>query len=136
MKRYLLDTNICIFYMKGKFCLNEKIDDKMKHRCFISEITVAELFYGATCSNQKDKIIKEVEIFISQFTILPIYNSLLTFAELKSTLRSQGNLIDDFDLLIGASAVANDLVLVTENVKHLERIPHIEIENWINRTSK
>lgn len=122
--------------MKGKFCLNEKIDDKMKHRCFISEITVAELFYGATCSNQKDKIIKEVEIFISQFTILPIYNSLLTFAELKSTLRSQGNLIDDFDLLIGASAVANDLVLVTENVKHLERIPHIEIENWINRTSK
>lgn len=30
MRRYLLDTNICIFYMKGKFHLNEKIDDKMK----------------------------------------------------------------------------------------------------------
>lgn len=133
MKRYLLDTNICIFYMKGKFHLSEKIDDKMKHHCFISEITVAELLYGATCSNRKDKIIKEVQTFISQFTILPIYDSLLTFAELKSTLRSQGNLIDDFDLLIGSSAVANELILVTENVKHLERIPHLKIENWIDR---
>ena len=57
----------------------------------------------------------------------------IMFAELKSTLRSQGLLIDDFDLLIGASAVANDLILVTENVKHLERIPHLKIENWIDR---
>ena len=54
MRRYLLDTNICIFYMKGKFHLNEKIDDKMKRYCFISEITIAELLYGATCSNRKD----------------------------------------------------------------------------------
>ena len=88
--------------MKGKFHLNEKIDDKMKRYCFISEITIAELLYGATCSNRKDKMLKEVESFISQFTVLPIYGSLLMFAELKSTLRSQGLLIDDFDLLIGA----------------------------------
>lgn len=78
-------------------------------------------------------MLKEVESFISQFTVLPIYGSLLMFAELQSTLRSQGLLIDDFDLLIGASAVANDLILVTENVKHLERIPHLKIENWIDR---
>lgn len=116
-----------------EFHLNEKIDDKMKRYCFISEITIAELLYGATCSNRKDKMLKEVESFISQFTVLPIYGSLLMFAELKSTLRSQGLLIDDFDLLIGASAVANDLILVTENVKHLERIPHLKIENWIDR---
>mgnify|MGYP000746556083 CR=1 FL=1 len=100
---------------------------------YLSEITIAELLYGATCSNRKDKMLKEVESFISQFTVLPIYGSLLMFAELKSTLRSQGLLIDDFDLLIGASAVANDLILVTENVKHLERIPHLKIENWIDR---
>lgn len=55
MRRYLLDTNICIFYMKGKFHLNEKIDDKMKRYCFISEITIAELLYGATCSNRRIK---------------------------------------------------------------------------------
>lgn len=128
-----LGYEFCIFYMKGKFHLNEKIDDRMKRFCFISEITIAELLYGATCSNRKDKILKEVESFVSQFTILPIYDSLLTFAELKNTLRSQGNLIDDFDLLIGASAVANDLILVTENMKHLERVPRLKIENWINR---
>ena len=75
MRRYLLDTNICIFYMKGKFHLNEKIDDKMKRYCFISEITIAELLYGATCSNRKDKMLKEVEslsrsLQFYQFTVL------------------------------------------------------------------
>lgn len=76
MRRYLLDTNICIFYMKGKFHLNEKIDDKMKRYCFISEITIAELLYGATCSNRKDKMLKEVESFylaVLQFTNLRFF---------------------------------------------------------------
>lgn len=133
MKRqqFLLDTNICIYYMKGKYQLDKIINSRNISNCFISEITVAELLYGATCSNRKDEVLKEVELFVSKFTVLPIYDSLLTFAEIKSQLRSLGMLIDDFDLLIGSTAVKNDLVMVTENVKHLERIPHIKIENWI-----
>lgn len=133
MKRYLLDTNICVFYMKGKYNLSEKINDKIKKSCWISEITVAELLYGATCSNAKEQVLEEVDKFLSQFTVLPVYKSLLRFAEIKADLRAQGNLIDDFDLLIGATAVNNGLTLITENVKHLSRIPHIKIENWINR---
>lgn len=89
-QQYLLDTNICIFYMKGKYSLEDRIDDKLKKNCYISEITVAELYYGATCSNRKEDILKEVEKFVSQFSILPIYTSLLTFAENKTKLRSQG----------------------------------------------
>ena len=42
-------------------------------------------------------------------------------------------LIDDFDLLIGATAIYNNLTLITENVKHLERIPHIKVDNWVQR---
>ena len=42
-------------------------------------------------------------------------------------------LIDDFDLLIGATAITYDLVLVTENIKHLARIPNIQIDCWVNR---
>jgi tRNA(fMet)-specific endonuclease VapC len=119
--------------MKGKYNLNAKINEKSKFRFYISEITVAELLYGASCSNRKEKILKEVDRFISQFTVLPIYESLSIYADLKAVLRGKGLLIDDFDLLIGASAIRNDLVLVTENVKHFARIPHIQLENWIDR---
>lgn len=55
------------------------------------------------------------------------------FGDNKAYLKKQGNLIDDFDLLIGSIAVACDLIMVTEHVKHLERIPKIQIENWIKR---
>jgi len=52
---------------------------------------------------------------------------------LDTNLRKRGALIDDFDLLIGCSAIANKLILVTENEKHFNRIRKIKIENWINR---
>lgn len=45
-------------------------------------------------------------------------------------LESEGKRIDDFDILIGSTAVKNNLVMVTDNIKHLERIPNIKIENW------
>lgn len=54
--------------------------------------------------------------------------------EIKAYLRSQGKLIDDFDLLIGSTAIANNMIAVTEDVKHLGMIPRIKIENWIDRT--
>ena len=47
MKKYLLDTNICIFLLRGKYNVNKKIDTVGLDNCYISEITVAELKYGA-----------------------------------------------------------------------------------------
>lgn len=133
MKGYLLDTNICIFYMRGKYHLCEKIKKVGERNCYISEITVAELLYGAACSMNKEKHKMQVNEFIEHFKLFPIYNVLPTFAENKAALRVQGELIDDFDLLIGTTAVYHDMIMVTENVKHLARIPGIRIENWIER---
>jgi tRNA(fMet)-specific endonuclease VapC len=45
--QYLLDTNICIFFLRGKMNLDKIIKEKGKHNCFISEITVFELRFGA-----------------------------------------------------------------------------------------
>ena len=55
------------------------------------------------------------------------------YAKEKAKLRKSGKLIDDFDILIGATAVANNLILVTENENHLNRLSKINIENWIKR---
>ena len=90
MNQYLLDTNICIFFLRGLYDVPQHLEQIGRRNCHISEITVGEL-------------------------------------------RKQGLMIDDFDILIGATALKYDMILVTENIKHLSRVPGIIIENWINR---
>ncbi len=128
--RYLLDTNICIYFMKGLYGLNEKIKDVDVKNCFISEITLAELKFGVENSVKKKKNAKVLELFLSDIKILPIFNSLDYYAKEKARLKKSGEIIDDFDLLIGASAVVNKMLLVTNNQKHFLRIKSIKIEDW------
>jgi tRNA(fMet)-specific endonuclease VapC len=133
MEKYLLDTNIIIFYLKGKYKLNEKLRQVELQNCCISEITLAELKYGAECSDQIDKNKKMVDDFAKEITILPIFNSLSVYAKEKARLKKSGVILDDFDILIGSTAIANNLILVTDNKKHLSRLSNIKIENWIKR---
>jgi len=133
MRKYLLDTNVCVFLFKGKYNINERITKVGFQNCCISEITLAELKYGAECSDQVVENNKMLDEFVNEISILPIYNSLSLYAKEKARLRKEGNLIDDFDLLIGVTAVANNLILVTDNEKHLKRISKVKIENWIIR---
>jgi tRNA(fMet)-specific endonuclease VapC len=133
MAKYLLDTNICIFFLKGKYNLNEKFRKIGFENCCISEVTLAELKYGAECSNSITENMKMIDDFAKAITIVPIFNSLGVYAKEKARLRKTGKPIDDFDILIGSTAVANNMVLVTENDKHLGRISKVKIENWINR---
>ena len=132
MAKYLLDTNVCIFFLRGKESIVEQILDNGINNCFISEITVAELLYGVECDEynfQENR--KKVNEFVSILTVIPITNVLLEYAQQKAILRKKGNLIDDMDLFIGATAIANDMNLVTDNEKHLNRLSNIRIENWI-----
>jgi tRNA(fMet)-specific endonuclease VapC len=130
LKKYLLDTNICIYYIKGKFELKEKFQIAKKENLFISEITLAELKFGVQNSENPKKNQTTLEDFLTGVQIIPIFNSLDLYAEEKARLRKTGQTIDDFDLLIGVSAVANGMTLVTNNEFHFQRITNIEIENW------
>ncbi|MCB0854891.1 MAG: type II toxin-antitoxin system VapC family toxin [Bacteroidetes bacterium] len=130
MTEYLLDTNICIFFFKGRYNLDEKIKKVGLENCFISEITLAELIYGAEHSADPQKHWKKVNEFQKGIQVLPIFNVLKTYGKEKSRLRKLGQLIDDFDLLIGATAIENDLILVTNNTRHFSRIENIQLEDW------
>jgi len=130
LKKYLFDTNICIYYIQGKFSLKEKFRKIKKGNRFISEITLAELKFGVKNNQSKKKNQETLDNFLTGIQILPIINSLDIYAEEKARLRKQGRPIDDFDLLIGASAIANDMILVTNNESHFQRITNIRIENW------
>ena len=129
--QYLLDTNICVFFLRGKLALDSIIRQKGRENCFISEITVIELYYGAEKSDKPFKSHKAVDSFINGLTIVPIYGSIKRYAKDKVRLNKLGLPInDDFDLLIGVTAIENKLVLVTDNVKDFERLDGIKIENW------
>jgi len=128
--KYLLDTNICIYYMKGLYALKEKIINIGSENCYISEITLAELKFGVENSEQKKKNKKVLDIFINGIKIVPIYNCLDYYAIEKARLRKKGNTVDDFDLLIGTSAVSNNMILVTNNIKHFKNIKDIKIQDW------
>jgi tRNA(fMet)-specific endonuclease VapC len=128
---YLLDTNIIIFLLKGNETVTAKIQEIGLGKCFISEISVAELKYGAEKSERPAFHKKIIAELLQELTIVPIYNSLDFYAQEKARLAKIGQLIDDFDLLIGSTAVENNLILVSNNVKHLNRINTIIIENWL-----
>ena len=130
MTKYLLDTNICIYFLKGQFNLHQKIDEIGVENCFISEITVAELKYGVEKSLRKETNNKALNMFLAKFTILPLYTAIDVYAKEKARLSLRGKTLDDFDLLIGATAIANNLIIVTRNVSDFERMKDLKISDW------
>ena len=137
MKRYLLDTNICVFLLRGRYQVDKRIDKVGIRNCYVSEITVLELKYGVELSKQKDGIDRSNQLndFLSAVSVVPITDALDICAKEKIRLRLAGTPADDdFDLLIGCSAVAGNMIMVTENVKHFKNIKGIKLENWIERT--
>lgn len=129
--RYLLDTSTCVFIMRGKYAVDREIERIGIENCCISEITVAELLYGAHYSNNAGNI-KMTEQFVSCFSIIPIGNTLEEYACQKTRLRKSGISVDDFDLLIACAGIVHHLTVVTDNVKHFNHLP-IKIENWVRR---
>ena len=129
MKKYLIDTNIAIFYMKGKFDLESKFDNATADNCFISEMTLAELKFGVEKSEKPEKNKKALDNFLTGVQILPIFHSLDLYAKEKARLQKVGTPIDDFDLLIGVTSVTHKLTMVTNNTNHFERISGIRLED-------
>ena len=132
--QYLLDTNICVFFLRGKLNLDEIIKQKGKENCFVSEITIFELRFGAENSGNPVKSHIAVDLFVNGLTIIPIFGSIEKYAKEKVRLRSIGKpMNDEFDLLIGVTSIENKLTLVTDNEKDFINLDGIKIENWISR---
>lgn len=131
--KYMLDTNICIYLIRDK---NNNI---LKHlgntdinNVFISSITESELWFGV----YKSKKIEENKLalikFLSAFKILDFSSeAALQYGKLRVNLEKKGNLIDPMDLLIAAHALAENLILVTNNLKEFSRVRNLKCENWI-----
>jgi tRNA(fMet)-specific endonuclease VapC len=116
--------------MKGLYNLKEKFKQYPAESLFISEITLAELYFGIACSLNKEKNTEKLNNFLTGVQLLPISQTLVVFANEKARLKATGNIIEDFDLLIGAAALYYNFTVVTNNVEHLGRLENIKIEDW------
>lgn len=130
MKQFLIDTNICIFFIKGQFDLKKRFEAVGSKNCYISEITLAELKFGVANSEKKDKNQKALDKFLTGVKIVPIFHSLDLYASEKARLRKVGTRVDDFDILIGVTSVKHNLIMVTNNMSHFKRLKGISLEDW------
>ena len=133
MTRYLLDTCICVFLFRQKYGVAERLSKLNPEQCYVSEVTIAELTYGAYKSDRVGENLQLIEELVSVINVIPFAESIEIYAKEKVRLRALGTPVDDFDLLIAAAAVQQEMVLVTDNIKHFKNIENLEIENWIER---
>ena len=133
MKGYLLDTNICIFALRDKYGFNERLESISPQQCFVSDVTVMELRFGAYKSEKKEENLRIVNDFLSKVNVVPFAAAIDAFCQEKLRLQSLSTPIEDYDLFIGCAAKAAGLIMVTDNVQHLGRIEGLEVENWIQR---
>lgn len=125
--KYLLDTDVVVNQLRGKSRLKEEIAEA---GVAISIITFGELLYGAYKSTKKENSLAIINGFISDLKvdILGLNQEIMDiYAKTKALLEVKGKRLDEFDLLIAATAKAHSLSVVTRNLSHFKRIPNLNI---------
>ena len=130
MAKYLLDTCTCISMFRNEGRVRETLRRVGTKNCYISEITVAELYFGLAKGEDKKRKLDDIHNVQRLFRVIPAYSSFKEYGEIRKSLEHTGQRVDQFDLLIGATALHHKITLVTSNLKHFERMQGIEIENW------
>ena len=130
MVKYLLDTCVCISMFRNEGHVREKLLNVGLDNCYISEITIAELYFGVAKAENKKRKLEDIKRVQQMFKVIPAYSSFKEYGEIRHSLEHTGLRVDQFDLLIGATAIPHQMTLVTSNLKHFERMPGIEIESW------
>ena len=128
--RYMLDTDIASYLIRGDHPgVTEKFTE-LYENCVMSSITAAELQYGAKKRNNR-ALTQKVQSLCNLMTIIPWNEEAASaYAKLRVELEISGTPIGNMDMLIAASAVAEDATLVTNNVEHFSKIASLKIENW------
>jgi len=132
MLRYLLDTNIVIYVLKRRPIEVLSVFNANASRMAISSITLAELMHGAEKSSRVTENLMAIEDFCSRLDVLPYgLKAAQHYGSIRAHLEKPGQPIGVNDLHIAAHARSEGLVLVTNNTAEFERVPALEIENWV-----
>ncbi len=132
MTRYLIDSDILIYFLKGTPEVIERLTQISPDALYTSRINTTELLYSAYNSARIEKNLAIIEPFLERFQILEFDSTAsLIFTKEKARLKKLGTPIADMDLMIASIALAQGCVLITNNVKHFERVLGLEIERAV-----
>jgi tRNA(fMet)-specific endonuclease VapC len=129
---YLLDSNICIYIINGR---PKKVVQKIKEynppEIKLSSISIAELEYGVSKSEDREKNRQALIHFASAFDIVDFNDDdAEIYGLIRADLEKKGQVIGPYDMQIAAQAISRNMVLVTNNVKEFCRVKNLKIENW------
>lgn len=128
VKSYLLDTSIIVDLFRGKK-EEQKLMENLEGERTSSFVCMAELYEGVERSKNKEEEENNLVKFFSRLhDIFGIDNEVAKeFGKIRSALKKSGNVIEDMDLLIAATCIAYNQILITHNQKHFLRIPNLNI---------
>ena len=128
---FLLDTDILIYSLKGVPEVVENLRAHAKDPKALSVITYGELIYGAQKSEHVHENLAKVHRIKEIFPVIELTCLIMdTFGSLKAELNRKGSVVDDFDLIIGATALTMGYCIVTNNESHFRKIPEVKYTNW------
>lgn len=127
----VLDTDVCIEILRGNHAVIRRREE-VGDRVATTWVTAAELHYGAARSVAPDDNAQLAKRFLATLKILGLDQPAVErFGSLKASLELEGRRLADFDLLIAAVTLSHGAVLVTGNRNHYDRVPGLELEDWI-----
>ena len=133
MLRYMLDTDISSYIMKGseptvmKHLASVPVGDVC-----ISAISKAELMYGVEVSARPAQDRARLDVFLRHMVVLDFpHDAAADYAEIRARLKKDGTMIGANDLFIASHARSLGLTLVTNNTREFRRVPQLHIENWL-----
>ena len=132
-RRYLLDTNICIYIAKhNPPVVRARFDQLSADELAMSVITLAELRHGAEKSQARTKALAALRALQGLIQVEPLTEEVSEhYGKVRSTLERAGQTIGNNDLWIAAHALAQGWVLVTNNVREFRRVKGLKVENWV-----
>jgi tRNA(fMet)-specific endonuclease VapC len=129
---HLLDTNVCIKYLNGRSAsIRERLEQTSASDIAVCSIVKAELFAGALKTHDPKVTLARQQRFLDLFVSYPFDDiAALQYATVRSTLETAGTPIGPHDLEIASIALANGLILVTNNTREFGRITGLSLEDW------
>src|SRR5690606_12838996 len=130
--KYLLDTNTCIRHLNRRSeSIIRKLASLVPEDIAVCSVVKAELFYGARKSNQPERTLARQQLFLNRFTPQPFDDRAADiYGSVRAQLEARGTPIGPNDLMIAAIAVANGLILVTNNVREFSRVDGLQLDDW------
>ena len=122
------------FATKNDHKIVDKFSNISPQKISTTIINYTELLFGAYHSIKVEKNLKKFKSFLKTIEILDFNKPAAEkFAQLKTRLKQEGNLIADMDLMIASICICNKSVLVTNNTRHFSRVEELTVENWCKK---